>query len=145
MVTDDIRGLLRRGGYRVTQPRREVWRALNEADGHLTVEEITERVHDRDPGINLASVYRSLAVFEELDLVRESRLGDEDASRWELSHPDEHFHLVCDECGRIDHHRGSLVEEIRDHLVEGHGFEPSGVELIVTGRCADCTTGDRPA
>lgn len=137
-MVDDIQGVLREGGYRVTGPRRAVWRALTEAEGHLTVEELTDRVHRHNPTVNLASVYRALSVFEELDLVRESRIGGEEASRWELSHPDEHFHLVCDECGRIDHHYGSLVEEIRDHLIEGHGFEPTSVDLIVTGRCAEC-------
>lgn len=142
MTTDDITGLLRHRGYRVTQPRRAVWQALVEAEGHLTVEELFDRVRDHDPGVNLASIYRSLALFEELELVRESRIGGEDASRWELAHPDEHFHLVCDRCGRIDHHVGTLVEEIREHLTEGHGFVPRDVELIVSGLCADCATTD---
>ncbi|MBW3663640.1 MAG: transcriptional repressor [Actinobacteria bacterium] len=138
MAPDDIELLLRRSGYRVTQPRQAVWRALVDANGHLTVEEIAQRVQRRDPGVNLASIYRSLALFEELELVRESRMVGEEASRWELAHPDEHFHLVCDSCGRIDHHVGTLVEEIRDHLADGHGFEARDVELIVTGRCSDC-------
>lgn len=138
MATDDIQELLRDHGYRVTQPRRAVWRVLAEAHGHLTADQVAARVHDEDPGINLASIYRSLALFDELDLVRESRLGEADASRWEIAHPDEHFHLVCDDCGRIDHHVGSLVQEIREHLSDGHGFEPSAIELIVNGRCADC-------
>lgn len=138
MTRTDLHGVLQRGGYRVTQPRRAVWRALVEADEHLTVEELAERVNARNPGINLASVYRALALFEELDLVRVSRLGNEDAGRWELAHPDEHFHVVCDECGRIEHHVGSLVQQIRDHLRVDHRFEPRDVELIVTGRCARC-------
>lgn len=130
--------VLRESGHRVTRPRRAVWSALADADGHLTVEELAERVQQREPGVNLASVYRSLAVFQELEMVRESRLGDEDAGRWELAHPDEHFHLVCDDCGRIDHHVGTLVEEVRTHLAGDHGFVPRDIELIVTGSCADC-------
>ena len=141
MALDDIQVLLRNSGYRVTQPRQAVWRVLVDADGHLTVEEIAARVQRRDPGVNLASVYRSLALFEELELVRESRLAGEEASRWELAHPDEHFHLVCELCGRIDHHVGTLVEDIREHLADGHGFEAREVELIVTGRCAECSRG----
>ncbi len=140
MTTDDVQTLLRHHGYRVTQPRRAVWRALVEADGHLTVDQIASRVHALDADVNLASIYRSLALFQELDLARESRLGDQEAAHWELAHPDEHFHLVCDDCGRIDHHVGSLVEEIRGHLQRGHGFEPRDVELTVTGRCEDCAS-----
>ena len=137
--TADVADLLRAHGHRVTGPRRAVWRALVESGAHLTAEELSERVARIDPSINLASVYRSLTLFEELDLVRQSRLGDA-AGRWELAHPDEHFHLVCTGCGSVDHHAGSLVTSVRDHLSDGHGFEADQSELTVTGRCASCVT-----
>jgi Fur family ferric uptake transcriptional regulator len=137
--TDELSYQLRLKGYRVTRPRQAVWRALNDAQGHLTVEELAGRVAQRHPGVNLASVYRSLALFAQLDLVRESRLGDTDVTRWEIAHPDEHFHLVCDVCGRVDHHAGDLVARVVDHLRSRHRFEPRSVELTVAGRCADCT------
>jgi Fur family ferric uptake transcriptional regulator len=136
--TDELSAQLRVKGYRVTRPRQAVWRALNDAREHLTVEEVAARVAERQPGVNLASVYRSLALFAELDLVRESRLGDEDITRWEIAHPDEHFHLVCDVCGRVDHHAGDLVARVIDHLRSGHHFEPRSVELTVAGRCSGC-------
>ena len=137
-MSEDVSELLRERGYRVTQARQAVWRVLVEAEDHLTAEELTQQVHATDPGINLASVYRSLSLFQQLELVRESRLGGDEASRWELAHPDEHFHLVCDRCGRVDHHEGTLVETIKDHLRRGHGFQPTAVELLVTGRCRTC-------
>lgn len=136
--TDELNDQLRVKGYRVTRPRQAVWRALMDADGHLTVEQIAARVAERHPGVNLASVYRSLALFAQLDLVRESRLGDEDITRWELAHPDEHFHLICDRCGRVDHHSGDLVARVIEHLRSGHGFDARSVELSVVGRCATC-------
>ncbi|MBW3620751.1 MAG: transcriptional repressor [Actinobacteria bacterium] len=134
----DIAELLRERGHRVTRPRRAVWDVLRRAGGHLTAEEIAERVHGDQPGVNLASVYRSLALFSELSLARESRLGDAEASRWELAHPDEHFHLVCQRCGDVDHHVGTVVAEVREHLRRGHGFLTDDIELTVTGTCADC-------
>jgi Fur family transcriptional regulator, ferric uptake regulator len=137
-MDDELERTLRASGHRVTRPRRAVWEVLRTAAGHLTVEEIVDRVTATGGGADTASVYRSLALFEELGLARTSRLGDTDASRWELAHPDEHFHLVCEVCGEVDHHVGSLVAQIRDHLHEGHGFEPRDVELVVTGRCARC-------
>lgn len=134
----ELSAQLRERGYRVTRPREAVWQALIEADDHLTVEEVAARATQQHPGVNLASVYRSLALFAKLELVRESRLGDEDVTRWEIAHPDEHFHLVCDVCGAVDHHAGDLVEQIVDHLRSGHRFEPQSVELTVVGRCAAC-------
>ncbi|HSK95794.1 MAG TPA: Fur family transcriptional regulator [Euzebyales bacterium] len=137
-TTDELSAQLRVNGYRVTRPRQEVWHALSNARDHLTVEEIASRVAEREPGVNLASVYRALALFAELDLVRESRLGDEDVTRWEVAHPDEHFHLVCDVCGQVDHHGGDLVARVTDHLRSDHRFEPRSVALTVAGRCATC-------
>jgi Fur family ferric uptake transcriptional regulator len=129
---------LRAAGHRVTQQRRAVWAALHDMTGHVTVEEL----HQATAGdADLASVYRTLALFQELGLARETHLGDSGAGRWELAHPDEHFHLVCDTCGDVDHHVGTLVAAIRDHLDTGHGFEVGSVDLVVTGRCARC----RPA
>jgi Fur family transcriptional regulator, ferric uptake regulator len=134
----ELDAALRERGFRVTRPRQAVWDALQGADGHLTVDEVLQRTAALGHDVDLASVYRTLALFEELGLVRASRLGDSDASRWEVAHPDEHFHLVCEVCGDVDHHIGSLVSSIRGHLDDGHGFEARRIELVVSGRCARC-------
>lgn len=134
----DLEQLLRARGYRVTRPRRAVWEVLRTAEGHLTVEQVASAAAALGHDLDLASVYRSLDLLEQLGLARSSRLGDADASRWEVAHPDEHFHLVCTSCGDVDHHVGSLVAEVRHHLDDGHGFAVESVELTVTGRCARC-------
>jgi len=134
----DFAAILRGSGNRMTGPRRRVWEVVRLADRHLTAEEIAAKVHVNDPTVNLASVYRALALFSDLELVRESNLGAGDAARWELAHPDEHFHLVCRRCGAVDHHVGRLVEEIREHLAGGHQFHAENVELVVTGLCRRC-------
>lgn len=138
MAATELDDELRARGYRVTRPRRAVWEVLNETRTHLTVEAITERLHDTGSSVDLASVYRTLALFEEIGIARASRLGDSDAGQWELAHPDEHFHIVCEVCGNVDHHVGSLVAQVEEHLDTGHGFEVRDVELVVTGRCRRC-------
>lgn len=135
--------LLRERGHRSTAPRRLVWEAIRSADGHLTVEQIARMVHRQDPSINLSSVYRALALFTELDLVRESNLGTDGGSRWEAAHPDDQFHLVCVVCGEVQHHTGDLVDEIRTHLQGDHRFAADRVELVVTGLCESCAVAGR--
>lgn len=142
--TTDLTQELRTRGYRVTRPRRAVWDVLRDAEGHLTVEQVTDLITASGRDVDLASVYRALALFGELGLARESRLGDSDAGRWELMHPDEHFHLVCERCDQVDHHVGSLVASIHRHLDEGHGFDVRNVELVVTGVCARCRAEETP-
>ena len=134
----DLRQALAGSGHRMTDARIAVWQAVASAAGHLTADQIASRVQEADPAINLSSVYRSLSLFDELGLIRQSHLGMTDAAHWELAHPDEQFHLRCDSCGKVEHHTGTLVDEIRRHLEDGHGFIASGVDLVVSGVCEDC-------
>ncbi len=143
-MTDEmsLTGVLRQHGYRVTPPRQLVWQVLAAGD-HLTAEDIAGRIAaEHADEVNLASVYRALALMEELDLVRSSRLGEASTTTWELAHPDEHFHLVCRACGSVTHHRGTLVDQVASHLREGHDFEPETIELVVTGRCSACLAAE---
>lgn len=125
-------------GHRLTGPRVAVWEAVAGTDGHLTAEEITDRVKTADPSVNTSSVYRSLALFAELGLVRESNLGPNAPSHWEPAHTDEQFHLKCTSCGKVEHHSGGLVAQVETHLTDHHGFIPERVELLVLGLCRDC-------
>ena len=158
----ELTAALRAGGHRLTGPRRAVWAALaplaqnadghagvhvdGHADGHasahptahLSVDEVVERTQALGSGIDRATAYRVLALLEELGLVRASQLGSGDAVRWERAHPDEHFHLRCTRCGTVDHHVGTLVATVREHLDDGHGFRAETIELTVHGRCAAC-------
>lgn len=104
----------------------------------MTAEEIAEEVRSRDPSVNLSSVYRSLSLFSDLGLVRESNLGSSEATHWEPAHPDEQFHLRCTSCGRVEHHTGDLVAQIDTHLADHHGFRSDRIELLVTGLCETC-------
>jgi Fur family ferric uptake transcriptional regulator len=142
----ELGAVLRAGGHRLTEPRQAVWAALgtarNDADvaepGHLTVDEVVDRTHELGVGVDRATAYRVLALLEELGLVRATQLSSGDAVRWERAHPDEHFHLRCTSCGAVDHHVGTLVAAVREHLDDGHGFEVENIELTVHGRCAEC-------
>ena len=135
---EELAEALRSAGHRLTGPRRAVWSVLTTSGTHLTAEEIASRVQAEDPGVNLSSVYRSLSLLSELGLVRESSLGGNGPSHWELAHPDEQFHLRCSRCGRVEHHAGDLVGRVRDHLATDHGFQAIRVELLVSGLCRSC-------
>lgn len=137
-AVSDLGDLLRDHGYRLTSPRWLVWSVLRSAGGHLTADEIAKLVNDADPTVNISSIYRALTLFEDLDLVRESHLGIDGSARWEIAHPDDHFHMVCRMCGSVNHHEGGLVDQIRSHLVDHHSFAADNVDLVVTGVCENC-------
>lgn len=135
---EQLQKALSDSGHRLTGPRLTVWEVITESTSHLTADEIAATVRAADPTVNLSSVYRSLALFSELGLVRESNLGAGEAIHWELAHPDEQFHLKCTSCGRVEHHTGDLVARIDDHLSREHGFKSERVELLVLGLCEEC-------
>lgn len=140
--TPELRSALGEAGHRLTGPRLAVWDVVTRSEAHLTAEEIADEVRRADPAVNLSSVYRSLALFSELGLVRESNLGANEATHWELAHSDEQFHLKCTSCGRVEHHSGDLVAQIDEHLSRHHGFRPDRVELLVSGTCRSCSGQD---
>ena len=133
----DVGHRLRGEGYRLTPQRQLVWEALRNAEHHLTAEDIHAEVSRTVPEFNVASVYRTLTLLAELGLAKEVRLG-ESRGHWEVAHPDDEFHLVCRSCGKVTHHKGDLVEQVRLHLSDGHGFTAEDVDLVVHGICADC-------
>ncbi len=114
-----------------------MWEVLASTGRHLNAQEIAERVHARDPGINVSSIYRTLALFTELDLVRESKLSD-DASTWEPAHGDAAIHLVCGGCGTVLHHDTELIDRLREQLSELDGFHTESIDVRVDGRCRGC-------
>lgn len=132
---------LREHGHRVTQPRHVVWKVLAATDGHLSAQQITEQVNALDPGINPSSIYRTLALFTELELVRESRLGD--AATWERAHGDAVIHLLCSGCGTVQHHHAESIDQLPSEIARQAGFRPDGIDVRVTGMCAACTGTSR--
>lgn len=133
----DITDRLRAAGYRLTTPRQAVLAVLAESARHLPAEEIHELAVAYASDVNLASVYRTLTLLDELGLASEVRLGD-GRGYWELAHDEGAYHLHCTRCRRVRHHAGDAIERIRSHLADHHGFESEAVDLVVHGRCADC-------
>lgn len=133
----DLEQALRAGGHRITAPRRIVWDVLTRADGHLSAAEVADRARARDEHVDVSSVYRTLALFAELGIVRESRLGDE--ATWEPTHDDAVVHLVCDGCGTVIHHDASTVEGLRRQLDDEVAFTVGSIDVRVTGRCPACS------
>src|SRR5687767_13777230 len=137
--TMDVGHRLRSEGYRLTPQRQLVWEVLRHAEHHLTVEDIHSEVSRTVPDFNLVSVYWTLTLLSELGLAKEVSLG-ESRGHWEVAHPDDEFHLVCRECGNVTHHTGDLVERMRVHLSDSHGFTAEDVDLVVHGIFRDCAS-----
>lgn len=137
----DIRSELRGRGLRWTPQRKLILDVLGDARGHVTGSEIVERCRSREPGTTPSTVYRTLAVLEELGYLHHSH-GSDGREEFHVLPAAEHAHLQCIRCGstwEIDPaETASLVAE----LERGRDFRVDVGHLTIAGRCAACANRD---
>jgi Fur family transcriptional regulator, ferric uptake regulator len=127
---------LRTSGYRLTKQRQLVWDTLRRTRRHLSAEEIGSALRRQRQAVDMATIYRSLDVLQRLGLIQSSRLGER--QYFEIAEPGEHYHLVCDDCGRATHIEGEDLAEVLDHITGAHHFAVRSADLIVHGWCDKC-------
>ncbi len=124
---------LRRRGKRVTRERELLLRVIAQ-NAHLDAEEIHRLARREHPQIGLATVYRTMNLLKELDLVSTVGLG-EPHNHFELCAED-HIHLVCLTCGRVvDVPAPAAVRRV----AEREGFAVHRVSAEISGTCRTCT------
>lgn len=148
-VNIDIEALkesLKQKGYKLTPQRRSILDIIIEKEGmHLTVEEIYDEVKKVCPEIGLATVYRTVLLFEELNVIYKLDLND-GCSRYELAHEHEthrHHHLVCNSCGRVLEVHGDLLEELEKDIEKKYGFKISDHMVKFFGICKECSEKEK--
>ena len=127
---------LRTSGYRLTRQRQLVWDTLRRTRRHLSADQIGAALRRQQQSVDMATVYRSLDVLQRLGLVRSSRLAER--QYFEVAEPGEHYHLVCDECGRANHIEGEDLAQVLRHITDAHRFAVKSADLIVHGWCERC-------
>lgn len=127
---------LREKGYRLTPQRELVLRAV-ERLGHGTPEEILIEVHKDSQAVNPSTVYRTLEVLEDLELVHHTHITDRAPTYHSTSLP-QHVHLVCRGCQKVIDASPSEFDGLTSTLLENHDFESDVAHLTVFGLCADC-------
>jgi Fe2+ or Zn2+ uptake regulation protein len=130
---------LRKRGLRATSQRLVMHRLLRERNRHLSAEELLDDASSRLPGISLPTVYSTLELFEDLGIVR--RVNDGGGRLLWDTRGDDHHHLVCRRCGRVEDIDTPLDLERARRSAKRFGFAPDHAEVVVSGLCADCARG----
>ncbi|HET9147487.1 MAG TPA: Fur family transcriptional regulator [Acetobacteraceae bacterium] len=120
-------------GLKMTGPRRVIARVLSEATDHPNVEELHRRAHDLDPGISLATVYRTVRLLEQHGILERRSLGSRRA-RYEPSGEHDHFHLVDQETGRVIEFDDPETEALMRRIAARHGFDLVSLKIEMFGR-----------
>ncbi len=128
---------LRKQGYRLTPQRYMILSVIQEADGHLSIDQIMERVQARNPYVSLSTVYRTLELLRGLGLVRENHLSGEQP-RYEAVEGKAHHHLVCKHCRAVIHLDDTLLGNLNEQLQGQYHFHDLTLDLMASGYCDVC-------
>ena len=117
----DIEALCAEKGLRITDQRRVIARVLGESDDHPDVEALHERASAIDPGISIATVYRTVRLFEEAGILERHEFGD-GRSRYEAAAEAHHDHLIDVESGKIVEFVDPELEALQKMIAEKLGY-----------------------
>ena len=133
---------LKQKGYKLTPQRRAILDTIIEKEGmHLTVEEIYDEVKKNCPEIGLATVYRTVLLYEEIGVVSKLELND-GCSRYEIVHSDEehmHHHLICNVCKSVYEVEDDLLDELEERIQKTYGFNILDHSVKFYGICSKCS------
>ena len=108
-------------GLRMTEQRRVIARVLSEASDHPDVETVYERASAIDKRIGLATVYRTLRLFEEANILERHDFGDGRA-RYEEAPEEHHDHLIDVQSGRVIEFQNAAIETLQNKVAEELGY-----------------------
>jgi Fe2+ or Zn2+ uptake regulation protein len=134
--TLDYATRIREQGYRLTPQREIILDALCEIGRHATVGEIYDRVQDKAPAIDRATIYRAMKFFCDLQLVVCAEI--EGVTVYEIAGRTPHHHLVCRSCGHIQEFDDYHFHDLLHHLKEAHEFRAVIEHLTISGLCSEC-------
>ncbi|MEK3806029.1 peroxide-responsive transcriptional repressor PerR [Bacillus sp. FSL H8-0547] len=127
---------LKQTGVRITPQRHAILEYLIQSMTHPTADDIYKSLESKFPNMSVATVYNNLRVFREVGLVKELTYGDA-SSRFDFV-TTEHYHVICEKCGKIvDFHYPGLdeVEHLASHVT---GFKVSHHRMEIYGVCGTC-------
>lgn len=117
----DVEALCADKGLRITEQRRVIARILSESEDHPDVETLHERASAVDPKISIATVYRTVRLFEEAGILSRHEFGDGRA-RYEAASDEHHDHLIDVETGNVVEFVDEELEDLQKRIAEKLGF-----------------------
>ncbi len=141
ITSNEIKEKLREEGYKYTKQREIIFEAMLENfDKHLSCDDIFDIVRDDHPELGIATVYRTLQLFEKMSIVHKVDF-DDGFSRYELS-PGQgqlnHHHLICVNCGKVMEVKLDLLETLEEEIEKEEQFKILDHNVKFYGHCSEC-------
>ena len=121
---------------RLTRQREAVLHVIQQADKHLTAQEVYDRVRQQLPGIAYGTVYNALSYLMEAGLIQVVNVGNGPALY--DRNLNRHDHLVCRRCGKVLDYTFQDLERAIDQVTKTTGFRIERAQALFVGLCPDC-------
>jgi Fur family ferric uptake transcriptional regulator len=131
-MSDTILARCEAKGLRMTEQRRTIAKVLQDSKDHPDVEELYARASALDSGISLATVYRTVKLFEEADILDKLEFGDGRA-RYEDAERDHHDHLIDLHSGEVIEFMDPEIEQLQEKIAAKLGYRLKGHKLELYG------------
>jgi Fur family ferric uptake transcriptional regulator len=128
---------LKSHGIRVTPQRAIILDAIDRATGHFTAEDVYSAVQKVSTYINIATVYRTLELLKELEMISDADMGSS-AVHYALRTHGPHHHAICRTCGRSFEFPHTLLESAINNLNEQFDFVADAHHVVIFGWCTQC-------
>ena len=138
----ELQKLLTEKKLKKTSQRALIWKALLDAKGHPSVEEIRENLIREGHRIGLATIYRTLKILLQSGFIRQSKL--EGLTRYEtvIKQPN-HLHFICNSCRTTVEYPSRRIENLIRQATEEHGFQERYSRYAIFGICRACARKQR--
>ncbi len=140
---EKFREFLEIRGEKLTEPRRLLVHHIYATHKHFDADELIADMQAAGQRVSRATVYRTLRLLVEAQLLRELRLTNRTAYEHDYGYPS-HDHMHCTTCGTILEFTNEELRDLRDRLAMTHGFRASGHRFIITGQCGNCARSRSP-
>jgi Fe2+ or Zn2+ uptake regulation protein len=130
---------LREAGYRLTPQRLAVLEVVKGNPGHMTLEEVVERLQASHDWVTPSTVYRNLQWLVDVHLVAQTDLGG-GSHVYEYIAEKPHHHLVCLRCKRVIDLPDAFLDGLRQAVREQYGYAPCMDHFALFGVCPGCQT-----
>ncbi|MDH5750944.1 MAG: transcriptional repressor [Deltaproteobacteria bacterium] len=125
-------------GLRLTRQRRAVLNEVFKDEEHFEAEELVERMRKATPRVSRATVYRTLELLQECQLVEKLDFGNARSFYESVSPNAHHDHLICNSCGKVTEFHDPRLEEMQSSICSQYGFRESHHSLRIFGLCREC-------
>lgn len=124
-------------GYRLTAARQAIAETLIQSGAHISADALVEIVHQHAPQVGRMTVYRTLDLLCELNILRPVYQGT-GAAHYILLDEGHHHHLICSNCDRVVEFDECLLSEMQEQLGDRFNFVIQGHLLELYGLCENC-------